>query len=268
MANPIASLQLITKAGAPAPATALQGKTVALYFSGHWCPPCRGFTPALRKFYETIKGKGENIEIVFVSSDRDEGSFKEYFENDHGDWLAVKYGTSEDSLSEHFQVRGIPALIVVNSKGEAVVPDAREGVASSSTETSMLATFAEWKKVAGDWRETAGETLGGSGGAPADAAAMRAARLARLGGGGGPAPAPTPAPAPAPASAPAPAPAPASTAAPAPAPAPAPPAPTASAVDPAKVAQLTAMGFSEEQSKNALEAAGGDVETATELLLG
>ena len=33
--------------------TALTGKNViCLYFSAHWCPPCRAFTPVLKDFYE------------------------------------------------------------------------------------------------------------------------------------------------------------------------------------------------------------------------
>ena len=58
--------------------TALAGKTVGIYFSAHWCPPCRGFTPQLAASY-TDHLKAKDLEIVFVSSDRDEPSFKEYF---------------------------------------------------------------------------------------------------------------------------------------------------------------------------------------------
>ena len=33
--------------------SALNGKkVVCIYFSAHWCPPCRAFTPVLKDFYE------------------------------------------------------------------------------------------------------------------------------------------------------------------------------------------------------------------------
>lgn len=264
MASPVASLPLVTKTGTKAPAEALSGKVVCLYFSAHWCPPCRGFTPALRQFYESLKAAGESIEIIFVSSDRGEQEFKDYFANEHGDWLAVDFSASRqrEELSKHYQIRGIPALIVVDGHGKPAVPDARNDVAGAKGAAAASAAFATWKKAAGtapDWRETQGSTLGGGDAKPMDAAGMRAARLARLGGGGAPAPAAAPAVAPAASSAATPA---AATAA----------APTAvaPAAAPAAdlIAQLTAMGFGEEQARKALEAAGGNVEQATSILLG
>jgi len=27
-------------------------KAILIYFSAHWCPPCRGFTPVLAKNYK------------------------------------------------------------------------------------------------------------------------------------------------------------------------------------------------------------------------
>ena len=58
------------------------GNHVALYFSAHWCGPCRGFTPNLVKTYEAIRAAKAadparaGLDIIFVSSDRDEASFK------------------------------------------------------------------------------------------------------------------------------------------------------------------------------------------------
>lgn len=61
-----------------------------LYFSAHWCPPCRGFTPVLAKKYEDWKKAGaNNFEIVFISSDRDEASFNDYFKE--MPWLAMDF---------------------------------------------------------------------------------------------------------------------------------------------------------------------------------
>ena len=45
--------------------TALEKKSVALYFAGEWCPMCRDFTPVLTEF---MKDKADKT-VVFVSSD-------------------------------------------------------------------------------------------------------------------------------------------------------------------------------------------------------
>ena len=60
-----------------------------IYFSAHWCPPCRNFTPKLATFYENCKKMENILEIIFVSSDRDEEGFEEYF--GEMPWLALPY---------------------------------------------------------------------------------------------------------------------------------------------------------------------------------
>jgi len=50
---------------------------VAIYFSAHWCPPCRGFTPQLAQLYKDVTAAGKKFGVLFVSSDKDEKSFEE-----------------------------------------------------------------------------------------------------------------------------------------------------------------------------------------------
>jgi thiol-disulfide isomerase/thioredoxin len=62
-------------------ATLTKFKTVSLYFSAHWCPPCRGFTPRLAQAYSEYQasaGDAAEAEVVFVSADRSAQSFQEY----------------------------------------------------------------------------------------------------------------------------------------------------------------------------------------------
>ncbi|CAE8606321.1 unnamed protein product, partial [Polarella glacialis] len=63
-------LQLSDKTGKPFDAQQLTSSDViAFYFSAHWCPPCRQFTPLLKKFQETLLSHGEkSLKIIFVSS--------------------------------------------------------------------------------------------------------------------------------------------------------------------------------------------------------
>lgn len=109
-----------------------EGKYIALYFSAHWCPPCRRFTPELVTYYkEHLKGK--NCEVIFVSSDRDEAAFKEYF--GEMPWLAIPHGDKrKDVLSKHFEVGGIPTFVVVDAAtGETITTEARGDVGGDPT---------------------------------------------------------------------------------------------------------------------------------------
>lgn len=102
------------------PIASLQDKTVALYFSASWCPPCRQFTPQLVKFYNSNAG-AKNLEIVFVSSDRDARSFQGYYSE--MPWLAIPFSdrSRKDALSSVFKVSGIPALVILDMAAGTVL---------------------------------------------------------------------------------------------------------------------------------------------------
>jgi adenylate kinase len=103
-------------------ACALAGKTVALYFSAHWHPPCRVFTQKLAQYYErNLKDKG--MEIVFVSSDSSGEDFDKYCMD--MPWLALPFEcrSKKNVLSENFNIRGIPSLVILDNDGPAITAD-------------------------------------------------------------------------------------------------------------------------------------------------
>merc|ERR1711972_519288 len=109
---------------------AVEGKkALALYFSAHWCPPCRGFTPQLAEWYKKdLQNKG--LEVIFVSSDRDEDSFKEYFAEQP--WLALDYSDrkTKQGLSKAFKVSGIPSLVILDPALNTITTDGRSAVSA------------------------------------------------------------------------------------------------------------------------------------------
>ncbi|XP_073219884.1 probable nucleoredoxin 1 [Cicer arietinum] len=120
---------VIEKDGEKIPVSKLEGKTVLLYFSAHWCPPCRAFLPKLIDAYHKIKAQDNDaLEVIFISRYRDQASFDEFFAG--MPWLALPFGDSrKEFLSRKFKVSGIPKLVAIGSNGRTVTKEARDLVA-------------------------------------------------------------------------------------------------------------------------------------------
>ena len=108
---------------------ALAGKTVGIYFSAHWCPPCRSFTPNLVKFRDKNK---KNFEVVFVSSDRSPKAQMDYMKEAGMKWYTLPHRSDEaNALAKKFEVRGIPSLVIVSEDGKTITKNGRGDVSSN-----------------------------------------------------------------------------------------------------------------------------------------
>uniref|UniRef100_A0A0G4FV49 Thioredoxin domain-containing protein n=1 Tax=Chromera velia CCMP2878 TaxID=1169474 RepID=A0A0G4FV49_9ALVE len=133
--------------GTVVPSSSLRGKSVGLYFSDSMCPMCTAFDPVMRKFREDNQGK---VELVFVSSDRNEAMFEAHSQQLPG-FLAVRYEDPlRESLKERYRVwcgwesskfgrdrrSGVPGIVVVREDGEEI--------RFLATEHERAAALAQW----------------------------------------------------------------------------------------------------------------------------
>jgi len=115
--------------------TELEGKHVLIYFSAHWCPPCRQFTPMLAKTYQNLKNKNIPFEVIFISWDRTEDQFREYFAQ--MPWKSLPNFTPNSplrkNLDKQYKVSGIPTLIVLDKDGNTVTAKGRNAAMKDPT---------------------------------------------------------------------------------------------------------------------------------------
>jgi len=93
-------------------------KFTAIYYSAHWCPPCRAFTPKLVEWYKGFKAKHANFELVFASSDKDEAAMLEYMKETGMPWPAVKFGEKKTVGLDKYAAGGIPYLVLIDETGK------------------------------------------------------------------------------------------------------------------------------------------------------
>uniref|UniRef100_A0A7S2L2R3 Thioredoxin domain-containing protein n=1 Tax=Skeletonema marinoi TaxID=267567 RepID=A0A7S2L2R3_9STRA len=100
-------------------------RLIALYFSASWCGPCRGFTPMLIEFHNVLKeevASSHGLEIVFVSSDRSDAEFQQYYKK-MPSFKAMPFSQRElaQRAKSLFGVRGIPSLVIIDSLSGRIV---------------------------------------------------------------------------------------------------------------------------------------------------
>lgn len=100
----------------------LEGKKyIAVYYSAHWCPPCRLFTPKLSKFYDEVVQAHPEFELIFVSSDRDAAAMAEYMNWAEMNFFAVDFAKTRSTPLRKHAARGIPYLILLDADGNVLI---------------------------------------------------------------------------------------------------------------------------------------------------
>ena len=113
-------------------------EVLGMYFSAHWCPPCRRFTPTLSENYTKLKDAGKKTVFVFLSSDQDQEAFDEYHKSMSFPALPFSESEIKEKFSAKYGVRGIPSFILINAKnGELITKDGR----SIMSDTDFLTKF-------------------------------------------------------------------------------------------------------------------------------
>ncbi|KAF1319008.1 Nucleoredoxin, partial [Globisporangium splendens] len=117
--------ELLGKDGVTKTEDALQNKKiVGIYFSSKSCLPCREFTPLLATVYEEMVEEHPEFEIVYVSSDKDDDEFTNYFHE--MPWKALPFTCHDkrQELKDEYTTL-IPWLAFLNEKGEFLTEDGR-----------------------------------------------------------------------------------------------------------------------------------------------
>ena len=103
----------------------LKKRFILVYFSAHWCPPCRKFTPLLVNWYNKDH---KDYDVIFVSSDSNKDNMKKYMEETKMPWVGIKKKSeSETLMNKKFKTgSGIPNLVLIE-KGKVIASSYEKG---------------------------------------------------------------------------------------------------------------------------------------------
>lgn len=140
--KPVLAEGLIDAKGQSVSADAYQGKLIGLYFSAHWCPPCKVFTPKLVALRDA---HADRFEVLFVSADNGAEEMAGYMQEAHMKWPAVKFDApARMKIAADLGIESIPTLIVLKPDGQIIT---REGY--DELDRQGADALAAWQSAAG-----------------------------------------------------------------------------------------------------------------------
>lgn len=105
----------------------MKGKVVLIDFWATWCGPCVKEIPSVKKTYEELQSKG--FEIIGISLDSNRNKLDQFVAKNEMPWPQFFDGKGwKTSLAQEHGISSIPAMWLIDKKGNLVDQNARNGL--------------------------------------------------------------------------------------------------------------------------------------------
>ena len=110
--NAMLDFELVNSKGEKVNLEEFRGRVIFLNFWATWCPPCIAEMPGINNLYEEIKG--ENVEFVMVSFDRDFEKAKDFRKKKGYDFEIYR---ATGRIPNAYSSNSLPTTYVIDAKG-------------------------------------------------------------------------------------------------------------------------------------------------------